>query len=154
MPSKSGTVDLGKAILAARIRRGLSQGVLSRRSGLDPSYLSRIEHGKVRPSIETTTRVARALRVPLTDLLGLPSGGEKSGHCPVSASGQCLLDLLQDGLGPHETRPKERYSPRQVRLLRMLASLLRRGEPKELAALETILLKMLGKEGTEEDKEN
>ncbi len=136
-------LDLGKLILAARLRRGLSQRVVARRSGLDPGYLSRIEHGKIRPSIEMGLRIAAALGVPLGELFDLPSSGKKMGPCPVSASGRCLIDLMDTGSEPGLGREMERYSARQLRLLRQFAAVLARGEPDVLKAFETLIKTVL-----------
>ncbi len=141
MPPAS--TDLGKRILAARLRRGLSQRLVARRSGLDPGYLSRIEHAKIRPSIEMGMRIAAALGVPLGELFELPSSGRKTGPCPVSASGRCLIDLMDAGSELGLSKEMERYSARQLRLLRQFAAVLARSEPDVLKAFETLVRKVL-----------
>ena len=142
-PRASTDLGLGKLILAARLRRGLSQRTVSRRSGLDPGYLSRIEHGKIRPTMATGVRIAEALGVPLGEILEHPSAGGKTGPCPVSASGRCLTDLMHAGSEPGLEREMERYSARQLRLLRQFAAVLARGEPEVLKAFETLIKKVL-----------
>jgi transcriptional regulator with XRE-family HTH domain len=143
MPRAPADLDLGKLILAARLRRGLTQRIVSRRAGLDPGYLSRIEHGKIRPSIEMGLRIARALGVPLGELFELPAPGRKTGPCPVSASGRCLIDLMDPGSRPGLEKEMERYSARQLRLLRQFAAVLARGERDVLKAFETLIKKVL-----------
>jgi DNA-binding XRE family transcriptional regulator len=143
MPLSHAKLALGKLILATRLRRGLSQRSVARRSGLDPGYLSRIEHGKIRPSIEMGLRIAAALGVTLGELFELPPSGRKTGPCPISASGRCLTDLLDTGATPGLEKKMERYSPRQVRLLRQFAAVLARGEPDVLKAFETLIRKVL-----------
>lgn len=141
-PARSGS-NLGKLILAARLRSGLSQRRVAQRSGLDPGYLSRIEHGRIRPSIEMALRIADALGVTLNDLFAVPASGKEAGPCPVSISGRCLTDLLDTGSGPSLEKEIERYSPRQVRLLRRFAAVLARREPDVLKAFETLIGKVL-----------
>ena len=54
------TMDLRKF----RIDRGFSQADLSRRSGVDPSIISRLENRRRhRANYETTIRLARALAI-------------------------------------------------------------------------------------------
>lgn len=143
MPRSPPDLDLGKLIRAARLRRGLSQRVVARRSGLDPGYLSRIEHGKIRPSIDMGLRIAAAFGVPLGELFELPSRGKMTGPCPVSTSGRCLNDLIETASRPGLEREIERYSARQLRLLRQFAAVLARGEPDVLKAFETLIRKVL-----------
>ncbi|MDA8189579.1 MAG: helix-turn-helix domain-containing protein [Dehalococcoidales bacterium] len=63
--------SFGEAMREERERRGWSKNELARRSGLDPSYIYRLETGRVvSPSIETVRRVADALGLTPRDLLG------------------------------------------------------------------------------------
>lgn len=137
------TADLGKLILAARLRRGLTQRTVARRSGLDPGYLSRIEHGRIRPSIEMGLRLAAALRVSLDELFELPPTGRKAGPCPVSAGGRCMIDLMDRGPEPGLEQEVERYSARQLRLLRQFAAVLARGDRDVQNAFETLIRRVL-----------
>lgn len=60
----------GQRIRALRAERGLSQADLARRIAMDPATLSRIETGKVAPTIASFSRIAGALSVPISRLLG------------------------------------------------------------------------------------
>lgn len=59
---------LGERLRTLREARHLSQGDIARRSGLLPSYVSRIENDHTLPSIDTLEKVARALGVPMHQL--------------------------------------------------------------------------------------
>jgi transcriptional regulator with XRE-family HTH domain len=64
-------MDIGKRIRHLREERGLTQRELARRAGLTPSGVGFIEHGQTRnPSAETVVAIARALGVPVEELLG------------------------------------------------------------------------------------
>lgn len=52
-----------------RKRAGLTQEELAARSGLTQSHLSRIELGKYVPTLGTLERLARALKMPVSELL-------------------------------------------------------------------------------------
>jgi transcriptional regulator with XRE-family HTH domain len=66
-------MDIGKRIRALREERGLTQREVARRAGLTPSGVGFIEHGQTRnPSAETVVAVARALGVPVEELLREP----------------------------------------------------------------------------------
>ena len=145
MVEKATEIDLGRRVAALRAQRGFSQGAVSRRAGIHPSYLSRIETGKVHPTVRTATRIAGAMRISLNDLLG-PTPPEKDQPCPVSVNGQCLMDLIDTRKERDGGERSERYSPRQIRLLRRFMSLLRQSSPSVLTALEVLVNQLLGSE--------
>jgi transcriptional regulator with XRE-family HTH domain len=60
--------------LAARIKelrkeRGMIQPVLARKAGLSEGYLARLETQRHDPRLTTLLKLARALRVPVAELL-------------------------------------------------------------------------------------
>lgn len=61
-------MNVGSVIKSVRQKRGLSQGDLEKRTGLMRCYISRVENGHTVPSIETLSRIARALDTQLADL--------------------------------------------------------------------------------------
>ncbi|MDZ4341451.1 MAG: helix-turn-helix transcriptional regulator [Candidatus Binatia bacterium] len=135
--------DVSKRILATRHRLRLSQSAVSRRAGMHPSYLSRIEKGKVHPTVQTAMRLAAALRVSLNDLLGPSPTTQTDQPCPVSASGHCLMDLFDAGADSGGGRDGEIYSSQQLRLMRKFMALLRHGSPSLLTALEALVSEIL-----------
>jgi transcriptional regulator with XRE-family HTH domain len=60
---------LGIRIAFHREKRGLTQETLARRAWIHRVTLSNIERGAEEPTVETLQRIARALRVPVGDLL-------------------------------------------------------------------------------------
>ena len=60
----------GKQLQRLRTRRGLTQEQLAVTAGLSRSFLTRLELGQHDPSLSTLVRVAKALRVSVTELLG------------------------------------------------------------------------------------
>lgn len=64
-------MNLGKAIKEMRARRGIKQGVLAERCGLDQSYLSLIESNKKKPTLSTLSRIAKGLNMPAPALMAL-----------------------------------------------------------------------------------
>ena len=61
---------LGRRIQVVRGERGMTQKQLARKIGLSRAYLARLEIGRHNPPILTLARIAKALKVPITDLLG------------------------------------------------------------------------------------
>jgi transcriptional regulator with XRE-family HTH domain len=67
-------VAFGLAMRVRRARRGLSQDGLGSNAGLHRNYLGAVERAEVNPSLMTIGRIARGLRVPLTDLMAETDG--------------------------------------------------------------------------------
>ncbi|QKM60057.1 helix-turn-helix domain-containing protein [Polynucleobacter arcticus] len=55
---------------AERTRLGLSQEAFADACGIDRTYASQIERGIANPSLEVLCRIADALEISVTDLLG------------------------------------------------------------------------------------
>ncbi|MBU6402503.1 MAG: helix-turn-helix domain-containing protein [Verrucomicrobia bacterium] len=60
---------LGRNIRAVRTRRGLSQEKLAEKADLHPVFVGRIERGEETISFDRLARIAKALRVPVRDLV-------------------------------------------------------------------------------------
>ncbi len=60
---------LGDRIIVERRRKRLSQEELASLSEIDRTYLARIEEGKANPSIEVLTKIAKNLRINVSELL-------------------------------------------------------------------------------------
>ncbi len=58
-------MKIGATIRALRLQRGHSQGDIEKRTGLLRCYLSRVENGHTVPSLETLSKIAQALEIPL-----------------------------------------------------------------------------------------
>ena len=130
---------IGRRLTGARLRRGMSQGAVARLAGIAPSYLSRIEHGKIQPTLPTLLRVMQALHAQFDEIVGPePEPGGRRGACPVSARGECLLDLIRPD-GEVEPGASEAYSPREIRLLRRMARWLKASSGDRVRAMEILL---------------
>jgi len=69
-------VNYGNAIRVARAVRNLSQKDLAERVKLDSSYISLIEKGIRKPSLDTLESIARGLQIPM-DLVMLLASDEQ-----------------------------------------------------------------------------
>jgi transcriptional regulator with XRE-family HTH domain len=65
----SATRRVAARVVALRQARGLSQEALAAKTGLNRVTLARLERALHPPNLETLERIARALRVPLTELV-------------------------------------------------------------------------------------
>jgi len=59
----------GEVVREVRTRRGLSQEKLAELANLDRTFVSMIERGKRRPTLETAKRLAGALNIPLSAMI-------------------------------------------------------------------------------------
>ena len=60
----------GKQLQRLRTSRGLTQEQLAVTAGLSRTFLTRLELGQHDPSLSTLVRLAKALRISVTELLG------------------------------------------------------------------------------------
>src|SRR5438270_3362947 len=59
-------MKIGTTIRAQRLQRGLSQGDIDKKTGLLRCYLSRVENGHTIPSLDTLSKIALALDLPIS----------------------------------------------------------------------------------------
>lgn len=67
-------MNIGGTIRALRLERGFSQGDIEKRTGLLRCYLSRVENGHTVPSLDTLTKIAQAMDLPLAHFFTEPTG--------------------------------------------------------------------------------
>jgi transcriptional regulator with XRE-family HTH domain len=99
-------MDVGDRLKQFRELRGLSQGEIEQRTGLVRSYISRVENGHTVPSIETLERFARALDLPLYQLLyegekppkSLETRGQEKDDWASRGKGRGLFSKLQKAM--------------------------------------------------------
>jgi len=64
-----GAAEMGRNVRRLRIAAGLTQTALARRSGMDRTHLSRLESGRLTPTLVTVRRLAKTLQVTPRSLL-------------------------------------------------------------------------------------
>jgi len=81
MKDKEGLIDVGRAIKKLRERNGMTQGDIARATGLERSYVSRLEGGKINyPRLKTVYKLAHALGVSVDEFvkIAISNDGPKS----------------------------------------------------------------------------
>ncbi|MGP3932877.1 helix-turn-helix domain-containing protein [Nonomuraea sp. KM88] len=87
---------VGPRLRALRRKRGTTLAELAGETGLTASTLSRLENGRLRPTLEQLLPLARAHGVPLDDLVAAPPTGDPRIHLrPVRRSGLVLVPLTR-----------------------------------------------------------
>jgi transcriptional regulator with XRE-family HTH domain len=87
---------VGARLRALRRARGVTLAELATETGLTASTLSRLENGKLRPTLEQLLPLARAHGVPLDDLVAAPPTGDPRIHLrPVRRSGLTVVPLTR-----------------------------------------------------------
>ncbi|MGC4943846.1 helix-turn-helix domain-containing protein [Kribbella sp. DT2] len=87
---------VGARLRALRQARGTTLADLASETGLTASTLSRLENGKLRPTLEQLLPLARAHGVPLDDLVAAPPTGDPRIHLkPVRRSGLTIVPLTR-----------------------------------------------------------
>lgn len=131
--------SIGQRFAAWRKHRGYAQREIAAQAGVHASYLSRVEAGRVNPTVATATRIAEALGLTLDHVLKFHPAGWIAKPCPVSRSGRCVLDLIDRGAHTVCLPNEETYTPRQLRLVRRFMALVGKSDTKRIKLLETLV---------------
>lgn len=87
---------VGPRLRALRRARAITLAELAAETGLTASTLSRLETGRLRPTLEQLLPLARAHGVPLDDLVAAPPTGDPRIHLrPVRRSGLTVIPLTR-----------------------------------------------------------
>jgi transcriptional regulator with XRE-family HTH domain len=70
-------MKIGTTIRAHRLQKGLSQGDIEKKTGLLRCYLSRVENGHTVPSLDTLSKIAVALDLPISQFFADDSVGRQ-----------------------------------------------------------------------------
>lgn len=146
-------MSVGKRILRLRLEANRTQREISEVTGLAVSYLSRLENGRITPTIPTLTKIANALSVDVTAFFGQEPALESGDRCPVSTSGKCVLDQLLVGRGRRPDTKWDGYTPQQLELLRLCDYLIHTGDKEVMTSLQTVMEALLAYTGAESREE-
>jgi transcriptional regulator with XRE-family HTH domain len=70
-------MKIGTTIRTHRLQKGLSQGDIEKKTGLLRCYLSRVENGHTVPSLDTLSKIALALDMPISQFFAEDSMGRQ-----------------------------------------------------------------------------
>jgi transcriptional regulator with XRE-family HTH domain len=70
-------MKIGTTIRAFRLQKCLSQGDIEKKTGLLRCYLSRVENGHTVPSLDTLSKIAQALDLPIAQFFADDSLGRQ-----------------------------------------------------------------------------
>jgi len=121
---------IGDRLRALREQKNFSQGEIEKRTGLLRCYVSRVENGHSVPAVETLERFARALEVPMYQLL---YDGEEPPKLPNLPKRMTADEIAWGSSG------------KDARLLEKFRRLLSRATENDLKLLLLMAQKMAGK---------
>ena len=111
--TNEGTPTFGERLRDTRVGSGLSQADLTKRSGVPKTMLSRYENDHILPSISTLGRLADALRVHSSVLLGNGASASDAFTAALRDGGvelkndedaKQLAGVICDMVGDHDAR--------------------------------------------------
>ena len=73
---------IGDRLREMREEKKLSQGDIEKRTGLLRCYISRVENGHTVPSLDTLSKIAGAMELPLSHFFAEPGSGNGSKALP------------------------------------------------------------------------
>jgi transcriptional regulator with XRE-family HTH domain len=124
---------IGERLRSLREHKNMSQGEIEERTGLLRCYISRVENGHTVPAIETLEKMARALEMPLYEMLY--DGDEP----PKPPSSDPSDRILWGGSG------------KEARYLRKLTFHLSKMRPEDRQLILVLLEKIVQKKGRKHD---
>ena len=92
-------MNYGKGLMVARTKAGMSKRKLAKMAGVDASYITHIEAGRRKPSLDIMEKVAEVLDVPLPLLMFLSADSKDLVGIPVDRAavlGERLMGLLRE----------------------------------------------------------
>ncbi|MBI1982779.1 MAG: helix-turn-helix transcriptional regulator [Acidobacteria bacterium] len=141
-------MSIGTRIIQIRNQKNISQRQLSERTGIAGSYLSRIENRRLEAGPKTLRKIADALGVGLSDLFQESPTAQGVSPCVITASGNCIMELLENRQRKGAYAGAESYTPRQLQLLRMANYLIQSGNTRVLDALELLFSSLISSPDT------
>lgn len=138
--------QLGEHVRQTRARRGMSRRILARDSGVSERYLAQLESGHGNVSVLLLRQVARALDIPLNELLS-----EHTDHAELALVVQFLKRLTPHRLGEVRSLLVRRYDTSAPERKSRIALVGLRGAGK--STLGALLAKDLGAPFVELDRE-
>ena len=88
---------IGERLRAYRTQQGLSQEQLAERAGKHTTYIGQLERGEKNATIETISKVASALGVPLSKLFeNIPLGDDESMDIPARCYALIQMQPVKD----------------------------------------------------------
>ena len=76
------SMNIGDTIRSFRLQKGMSQGDIEKRTGLLRCYLSRVENGHTIPSLDTLSKIATAMELPLGQFFADHFSNGNTKHLP------------------------------------------------------------------------
>jgi transcriptional regulator with XRE-family HTH domain len=135
-----------------RNQKGISQRLLSQRSGIAGSYISRIENRHLEPRPKTLRRLAEALDVPVAAFFQERDEDLAGMQCLITPSGRCVMEMIRAAHGKPSQPGAEAYTPRHLELLRLAGYLIQTGDTRLLDTLEVLLGALLNNDRDRSDR--
>ena len=79
------SVEIGQRIRSYRLQKGLNQEELAEKCGLHPTYIGQVERGEKNATIESISKIANGLSLPLSKLFENIGSGEDKDSYPNDA---------------------------------------------------------------------
>ena len=79
------SVEIGQRIRSYRLQNGFNQEELAEKCGLHPTYIGQVERGEKNATIESISKIASGLSLPLSTLFENIGGNSDNENYPAQA---------------------------------------------------------------------
>lgn len=85
------SIEIGQRIRSYRLQNGLNQEELAEKCGLHPTYIGQVERGEKNATIESISKIAAGLSLPLSTLFENIGGNTDNGNKNFPAQAYDLI---------------------------------------------------------------
>lgn len=89
------SVEIGQRIRSYRLQNGFNQEELAEKCGLHPTYIGQVERGEKNATLESVSKIANGLSLPLSTLFENIGSGSDNDNYPAKAY-DLMLSLPPD----------------------------------------------------------
>ena len=89
------SLEIGQRIRSYRLQKGLNQEELAEKCGLHPTYIGQVERGEKNATLESISKIADGLSLPLSTLFENIGGSADTANYPALAY-DLVLSVMPD----------------------------------------------------------
>ena len=107
-------MNIGETIRTYRLQKGMSQGDIEKRTGLLRCYLSRVENGHTIPSLDTLSKIAGAMELPLGQFFADHFSNGNTKHLPPLTEDEVNQIIYRVNVGKDKPKIRVKFEKNET----------------------------------------